>query len=268
MAPAWPHCPPPLVGRFCWPAVADAGDWAVLRVATAQVPAADWLPAEEAGLVSVDRRRPVPASSGAGRGLPGRLGRSSGERPPGRRRPPDGLPRPARLAPRRDLGLTRRGRRGLAGGERAPEQPPRCLHRGLPARSNVLPSSARTPTPGRIVWCGPPKPRCRPATQPGCGSSPPRVNESTRGSGAAEAQRTARSRRTGNDPRPRSRAAGAAPQHRISLTEDPLLALSALTTTALVAQFTGEESTPPGGGGPRARPRPFARRVTLPKRSP
>ncbi|MEP7089011.1 MAG: LuxR family transcriptional regulator [Nocardioidaceae bacterium] len=35
-------------------AVADAGDGAVLRVATAQVPPDDWRPAEDAGLVSVD----------------------------------------------------------------------------------------------------------------------------------------------------------------------------------------------------------------------
>ncbi len=223
-------------------AVADAGDWAVLRVATADVPAADWLPAEEAGLVSVEDvvrfRHPLVRAA---------VYRAAS---PGQRRAAHQIVAdllvdyPDRrvwhlaataVSPDEDVAVSlessalqssRRGAYIEAGRalERAAE-----LSADVESRAHRLVRATEAAMQaGDAAWVR---------------ELAARVNDSTQDPELlrVSAQLEAAALATTLD----HEAAQQALRHsiQISLTEDPLLAVSALTTTALVAQFTGAEST-------------------------
>ena len=221
--------------------VADAGDWTVLRAATAQVPRSDWYPAEEAGLVTVTDvvrfRHPLV------RAAVYRAASSSERREahqvvadllvgyPDRRAwhlaatlvSPD-----EEVAASLEASALQSSRRG------AYMEACRALERSaeLTADSDarahrLVRATEAAMQAGDAAWV-----RELAAT----------VNESTDDPELLRlsAQLEAAALATTLD----HEAARLALRHsiRISLREDPLLALSALTTTALVAQFTGEES--------------------------
>ena len=223
-------------------AVADAGDWAVLRAATAPVPPDDWRPAEDAGLVVVDdvvRFRHPLARAAVYRAA------SISERREAHHAVADLLvDYPDRRAwhlaatsasPNEDVAAqlevsalqsSRRGAyieasRAL---ERAAE-----LSEGHEARARRLVMATEAALrAGDVAWVRELATRVHESS-----SDPELLRVTARLEGAALA--------TTLD----HEAARQALRHsiRISLAEHPVMALEAATTAALVAQFTGEESS-------------------------
>ena len=222
-------------------AVADAGDWDVLRVATAQVPQSDWLPAEEAGLVSVEdvvRFRHPLVRAAVYRAA------STSERRDAHQVVADLLvDYPDRRAwhlaatsvsPDEDVAASLEASAHQSSRRGAYIEACRALERAAELSAD---SDARA---HRLVRATEAAMRAGDAAW--VRELAARVNDSTQDPELLRlsAQLEAAALATTLDHEAARQALGHSIQ--ISLAEDPLLAVSALTTKALVAQFTGAES--------------------------